>query len=53
MVLVDEGVYFELLQVIKCDIKPGSVERSRDVEIETISFFLNEKMRQFQKKIQG
>jgi hypothetical protein len=34
---VDSGVHFEYIQVIVCDIKPGSVERSRDVENETIS----------------
>jgi hypothetical protein len=30
MLLVDEGVYSEHGKVNRCDIKPGSVERSRD-----------------------
>jgi hypothetical protein len=37
----------EHAQVIGCDIKLGSVDKSRDVENGTISFFLNEKMRLF------
>jgi hypothetical protein len=34
MVLVDAGAHPKYLQVMKCDIKPGSVERSTDLYIE-------------------
>jgi hypothetical protein len=34
---VDASTYSKLVQVIKCDIKLGSVERSRDVGNEAIS----------------
>jgi hypothetical protein len=37
MVPVDEGVRFEHAQVIRCDIKPGSVDRNRDVENAMVS----------------
>jgi hypothetical protein len=33
-ILVNAVVHYEHLKVIRCDIKPGSVERSRDVENE-------------------
>jgi hypothetical protein len=36
-VLVDAGAYFEQLQVIRCNIKLELVEKSRDVENDTIS----------------
>jgi hypothetical protein len=32
MVLVDVRTHFEYIQVIICDIWPGSVKRSKDVE---------------------
>jgi hypothetical protein len=32
MVQVDGGAHFEHVKVIRCDIKPRSVERSRDCE---------------------
>jgi hypothetical protein len=32
MVLIDAGTRYEHVQIIRCDIKPGSAERSRDVE---------------------
>jgi hypothetical protein len=32
MVLVDMKAHSEHVQVIRCDIKPGSVERSRGVK---------------------
>lgn len=34
--LVDAGVHSERGQVIKCDIKPGSIERSIDLHIDLI-----------------
>jgi hypothetical protein len=37
MVLVDAESHSEHAQVMRCDIKPGSVEKSRDVENDTIS----------------
>jgi hypothetical protein len=37
MVLVDNGAHSEHVQVIRCDIKPGSVSKTRDVESEPIS----------------
>jgi hypothetical protein len=37
MILVDARAYFEHVQVIRCNIKPGSVKRFRDVENDTIS----------------
>jgi hypothetical protein len=37
MVLVDSGTLSKHVQVIRCDIKPGLVERSSDVENEPIS----------------
>jgi hypothetical protein len=36
MVPVDGGVHFGHVQVIICDIKLGSLERSRDVKNETV-----------------
>jgi hypothetical protein len=39
MGLVYAGVYSKHVQVIRCDIRPGSVKKSRDVENGTISFF--------------
>jgi hypothetical protein len=42
MFLVDERAQSEHVQVIRCNIKPGSIERSRDV-----------KMVRFQKKSKG
>jgi hypothetical protein len=36
MVPVDEGVYFEHVQVIRGEIKLGSFERSRDVKNKAI-----------------
>jgi hypothetical protein len=37
MVLIDIGAHSEHVQVIRCDINPGSVEKSGDVENGTIS----------------
>jgi hypothetical protein len=34
MIFVEAAAYFEHVQVIKCDIKLGSIERSRDIENE-------------------
>jgi hypothetical protein len=39
MIIVDVRAHSEHVQIIRCGIKPGSVEKSRDVENETISFF--------------
>jgi hypothetical protein len=32
MFLVDAGAHYEHVKVIRCDITPGSVERSRDID---------------------
>jgi hypothetical protein len=37
MVLIDVEVYFEYIQVIRCNIEAESVEKSRDVENGPIS----------------
>jgi hypothetical protein len=37
MVLVDSKAHPERVQIIRCDIKPRSVVRTRDVENEPIS----------------
>jgi hypothetical protein len=37
MVLVDTKVYFGHVQVIRSDIEPESIEKSRDVENDPIS----------------
>jgi hypothetical protein len=35
MDLIDSAVHFGHVMLIRCDIKPGSVEKSSDVENET------------------
>jgi hypothetical protein len=51
MVLVDAGVHFTHVQVIKCDIKTESVEKSKILKMGQFFFFLfflKWKMGQFQ-----
>jgi hypothetical protein len=36
MIVMDEGAHSELVQVIRCDFKPGSVKRSIDLETKRV-----------------
>jgi hypothetical protein len=38
MVLIDEAAHFEIGKVIICDIKPGSMERSIDLDNESTCY---------------
>jgi hypothetical protein len=40
MTLVDGGVHYEHVQVFRCNIKPESAQKCKDVENEPISFFV-------------